>query len=97
MEINKSILILLNELRSQISKKWKERGEILTKLWNAYFNTISNDNWDRIKAKNEIINLLLSELLNFKKIIENKNKSLSKDTQDIIALTNKVENLKEII
>ena len=43
VSINKSILLLLNELKSQIAIEWKERGEILSKLWKAYFKEITGE------------------------------------------------------
>ena len=69
-----NILLLLNELRSQISKECKERGEILSKLWKGYFKEMSNETKWMIHNKNKLINSILKEAHKLKEIIVQKNK-----------------------
>ena len=69
-----NILLLLNELRLQISKECKERGEILSKLWKGYFKEMSNETKRMIQSKNKLIDNFIKEVHKLKEIIDQKNK-----------------------
>ncbi|CAI2366199.1 unnamed protein product [Moneuplotes crassus] len=69
----KTILLLLNELRHQIAKNCKERGDVLTKLWKSYFREISGDQNRQIQHKNECIIILLQNISDLKTRLDEKN------------------------
>lgn len=58
----KVVLLLLNELRFQLSKQCKERAMVLTKLWNEYFNLLSEETNAMVKNKNNVCLSLVEEI-----------------------------------
>lgn len=62
----KAILLLLNELRYQVTKGCRERGDVLTKLWKAYFKEISNEHKLQMFNKNADIIVLLENIVEMK-------------------------------
>ena len=70
----KTILILLNELRHQISVQCKERGETLSKLWHAYFTEIRDEASAKFQTDQDIKIELLTEIKSLKEMINVKNK-----------------------
>lgn len=70
------ILLFLNELRSQLSKKWKQQASVLTKLWTLYFDALQNDHKKHIKQKNKQYSLLLDKFKLIKEQVQSRDQQL---------------------
>ena len=93
----KVILLLLNELRYQLNKQWKERGIILTKLWNAYFKETYDEFTNKLKKRNKIVLSLLEELKNMKLSIDSKNLKIIENEENIVKLTEANKKLQNML
>lgn len=69
--------MLVNELRSQIGRECKERGEIFYKLWKAYFKELAIEAKCMVNNKNKLISSIIKEAHKLKSVINNKSLKIS--------------------
>ena len=63
-------------LDTRLQNNWKERGDILTKLWKTYFKEVNDSHRIQLEHKNNNIILLLKNIAQLKSRLDNKNANI---------------------
>jgi len=77
------ILLLLNELRVEVSRQYKERGQILIELWTQYYGAIQQEHQQMLDIKNMFIQELLHQLAHIKSLMAAKDKDLLEQVNEV--------------
>lgn len=87
----------MNELRTQISNECKQRGEILSKLWKAYFKEISNETKVMVSSKNKLINNIIKQVRKMKAIITKKDDKIKELQNNVLSAAYTAERFENVL